>query len=174
LRDAGVRVGEAAALKWSALDLDAATARIELSYSPSAKADKLPKTQERRGIDLTSTVVEQLREWRRGQREALLRRGLKPSPYVFTNLRGQRRLPDGNMRRVFDRVMTACDITGHTPHDFRDTFATGHLTANWDRKLDWVSRQLGHATPATTAKYYHQFRPTKATKGFADEIRTWA
>jgi integrase len=174
LLDTGVRVGEAAGLKWTAIDLDKLAARIEWSWSPSAKADKRPKTHECRPIDLTDTVVEQLAAWQTVQRVELLRRGVKQSPYVFTNLRGCRRLQDGNMRRVFDRVMEACGIEGHTPHDFRDTFATSHLIEAWDRKLGWVSKQLGHATPLTTATHYYKYRPTASTKGFANDIRRWS
>jgi integrase len=40
LFDVGVRVGEAAALKWANVDLDQKVAKIEASYSPSDNRDK--------------------------------------------------------------------------------------------------------------------------------------
>jgi integrase len=181
LLDVGVRVGEAAALKWTALDLAHHKARIELSYSTVALTDKLPKSHERRTVDLTARVVEQLLKWRVVQRQAAFRCGRPQPEYVFTSRNPARtrakglarRIPDGNMRFVFARVMQACAITGHTPHDFRDTFATSHLVEAWDRKLGWVSKQLGHQSPTTTMTYYYNYRDTSASRGFADEIRAW-
>lgn len=171
LHDAGPRVGEIAALPWTAIDLAAKTAHIARSYCPRAAAEKDTKTHEKRIIDLTDTIVDQLLAWRPLQRREALRRGIKQPVHVFTNRRGTPRRQDGNMRRVFDRVMAACGIEGHTPHDFRDTFATSHLQEDWDRKLGWVSKQLGHSTPLTTSRHYYGYRPTLASKGFANEIR---
>lgn len=171
LHDEGVRVGELAALRWNKIDFAARTARIERSYSPPAKGEKDCKTHEKRTIDLTDTVIDQLLAWQPVQRKETFRRGVKLPAHVLTNRRGNPRRQDGNMRRVFDRVMKALDIVGHTPHDFRDTFATAHLQEDWDRKLGWVSKQLGHKTPLTTSKHYYGYRSTAASRGFANEIR---
>jgi integrase len=171
LHDTGVRVGEAAGLKWATVDLDARAATIEASYSPAEQGDKSTKTGQTRRIELTSRVVEQLLAWAPEQRREAFRRGRPCSAYVFTTRRGARQRQDGNMRRVFDRVCEAVGIAGHTPHDLRDTFATSHLVDAWDRKLAWVSKQLGHATPTTTANHYYAYRPTTAALGFADDIR---
>jgi integrase len=91
--------------------------------------------------------------------------------YVFTNGHGSPRRQDGNMRRVFARVCDRLTLDGFTPHDLRDTFATIHLSTDWDNKLPWVSRQLGHADVQTTIRHYFKFRPTTATKAFANQIR---
>ena len=172
LYDTGVRPGEAAALKWDEVDADRLKVRIALNWSPVAKADKLPKTHERRLIDLTQLAADQLLAWRPVQRQELLRRGIRQTPYVFTSRRGCRMLQDGNVRLVFARVMKACGITGHSLYDFRDSFASHHLADNWLRKLAWVSHQLGHKHVSTTERYYYAYRPTTASRGFADEIRT--
>jgi len=171
LYDTGVRPGEAAALKWTAIDFERLKVQIELSWSPAAQADKLPKTHERRLIDLTDLAADRLLAWRPIQRQALLRRASQQTPYVFTSRRGARRFQDGNVRLVFARVMTACAITGHTLYDFRDSFASHHLSESWDRKLPWVSQQLGHKQVSTTAQYYYAYRPSPASRGFANEIR---
>jgi integrase len=173
LYDVGVRPGEAAALKWTALDFDRLKVRIELNWSPAGKTDKPPKTHECRTIDMTSLVAERLLQWRPIQRQALLRRVIQQSPYVFTSRRGTRAFQDSHVRLVFGRVMKACGIQGHTLYDFRDSFATSHLVEHWDRKLAWVSHQLGHKHVLTTQRFYYKYRPTTATKGFADEIRNW-
>jgi integrase len=168
LHDTGVRVGEAAALTWANVDLDGGTAKIVASYSPSDGKDKAPKTHQRRKIDLTTLVVTQLRELRTRQAKHVVRK-FGPA-YVFTNRFGSPRRQDGNMRRVFDRVLVATNLKGHTPHDLRDTFATTHLTNDYSR-LPWVSQQLGHENTRTTVEHYYRFLPTEATKGFADTIR---
>jgi len=177
----GSRPGEATAVKWDHLKLDLRRARIEKSYCAIDKIDKDTKTHEKRTVDLTAALVDVLLEWRVVQRETAFARGLKVPEYVFTTTlparRAKRELTritqSGNMRLVFERTMKACGITGHTPYDFRDSFATSHLVSGWDRKLAWVSKQLGHKTPLTTAKHYYAFRDTSATASFADEIGGW-
>lgn len=171
LYDTGVRPGEAAGLKWTALDFDKLRAKIELNWSPAALADKLPKTHERRTIDVTRLSADRLLAWRPVQRQELLRRAIQQTPYVFTSRRGSRLVQDGNVRLVFDRIMAACDITGHTLYDFRDSFASHHLSDDWGRKITWVSKQLGHKHVSTTERSYYAYRPTTASRGFADEIR---
>jgi len=183
LHDVGCRVGELAALKWKNVDLSGKRARIEASFSPSEGEDKAPKTHQRRWVDLTDLVVDQLTEWRVRQKKDGLRRGrpVKPSTYMLTNTRGSARRQDGNMRRVFARVLVGMEGKNwtkeqraewrtHTPHDIRDTFATTHLLADYTR-LPWVSAQLGHETERTTQEHYFKFLPSTYTRGFANKIR---
>jgi integrase len=174
----GTRPGEAAALKWTALKLDRKRGRIEYAYCPVDKIDKDPKTHERRDVDLTAELVTLLVQWRAVQREVAFRRGYPSPEYVFTTEQPSRIAPrqlarilqGGTVRAVFTRTMKACGITGHTPYNFRDSFATSHLAMGWDRKLAWVSKQLGHSTPIITAKTYYAYRDTVASRTFADEI----
>ena len=185
LHDAGPRVGEVAALKWPCVDLDHARAKIELSYSPADQADKDPKTHQRRWIDLTDLVVEQLRALKTRQQVDSLRKGRPVPKYVFTNRNGSPRRQDGNMRRVFDRAIVGLKFDpesraktegldtvprAFSPHALRDTFATTHLTLDYNR-LGWVSRQLGHEKTRTTEDHYFRFLPSSVSKGFANGIR---
>jgi integrase len=175
LHDTGVRPGECAALKWPCVDLDTKRAKIELSYSPSDEKDKVPKTHQRRWVDLTDVLVRMLTELRQRQRLDSLKAGRTVPAYVFTNGRGSPRRQDGNMRRVFDRTLTATQIgegntKRHTPYNFRDTFATTHLNRDY-RRLPWVSKQLGHETERTTVEYYFKHLSDEVTKQFANGIR---
>jgi integrase len=173
LLDVGVRVGEAGALPWTAIDWTARTATIAASYSPTEGADKDTKTHRVRVVQLSGRVLEQLERWQAEQRKEAFRRG-RPTPrHVFTTRRLARLTPNSSVRDVLARSMAACGIAGHTLHDFRDTFATSHLVKNWDSKLAWVSNQLGHADPQVTAKHYYRYRPTTAAASFADDIVTW-
>lgn len=182
LFDTGVRVGEAAALKWDVIDVKAKTATIQASYSPSAKGDKDPKTHRTRTIDLTSDWCAQVPAYRKAQREKLMARGRPSVGYVFTTKHGTQRRQNANVRVVFARVLA--DLAdpkwtkaqrdawfAHTLHSIRDTFATTHLMQNWN-KLPWVSQQLGHSRTVTTEKHYFKYKPNAATKQYADEIRT--
>jgi integrase len=74
------------------------------------------------------------------------------------------------MRRVFDRVIERIGLSDHTPHDCRDTFATMHLTDDWNQ-LGWVSAQLGHEKVTTTENHYYKWRPTEASKQYANLVR---
>jgi integrase len=179
LLDVGVRPGEAAALLWDEIDFVARKAWIKLSYSPALGKDKRPKTHEIRQVSLTKRLVEILLAWRQRQREMAFSRGLAQPAYVFTTLyaaRGAKRqlarqLQDGNIQLVLDRVLRRCQIPeGHRLYDFRHTFATMHLSRGWEKKLEWVSKQLGHKTPATTQAHYYAWRDTVESEDFADEI----
>lgn len=176
--DIGTRPGEATALQWSAIDFVRKRAHIRASYCTTACRDKDPKTHEVRWVDLTDAVVELLLEWRAAQRQEAFRSGLPAPVYVFTTRLVARHTvelarikPGGNIQLILARVFKACGITGHTLYDFRDSFATSHLVNAWDRKIGWVSKQLGHKTPLTTAAHYYAYRDTRASRGFADEER---
>ncbi len=74
------------------------------------------------------------------------------------------------MRRVCNRAMAGCRLTGHTPHDLRDTFASTHLCQDLG-KLGWANRQLGRDSPTTTERHYFKFKHTTTSVGYADQIR---
>ena len=178
--DVGTRPGEAGALRWDKIDWERQRARIEFAYDPVSQADKDPKTHERRWVDLTDKVLALLREWRKRQLEEAMRRGLSRPVYVFTSLRVShkrrelaRYTQDSHIVNIFARTAAACQITGHTLYDLRDSFATSHLVPAWDKKIAWVSKQLGHKTPLTTAHHYYAFRESVETRGFANSIRDW-
>lgn len=173
LHDQGVRPGEAAALKWTDLHLDERTATIARSYGIKVGKDKKTKTGKVREIELTDAVVELLRAWRQRQRQEAFRRGVKVPDYVFTSMRMARLLQDGNIQLVLRRILDAAKIEGHRLYDFRHTFATSHLSMGWERKLNWVSAQLGHADPQITRDKYYSWRPTAASSSFANEIRNY-
>lgn len=167
----GMRRGEAAALKWSTVHLDRTPprARLEQSYSPSARAaaehqtdgDISLKGKRPHEIDLAADVVEVLRALARTRREDALKHRRTMSPYVFLTPRGARVLSDsGTAERIFARGMTALDLArhGHTLHDLRDTFATSHLSQD-PARLFWVSWMLGHRQTSTTLNRYTKWVP---------------
>lgn len=179
LHDTGARGGEAVALKWTALDLDAKIGTISESFSRAEGGDTDTKTHKAREIDLTTRLVVALRQWRQAQREEALKLGRPVPRYVFTT-RGYQRHEHStnadNFKRCLQRsehpTWTRAQLDAwrrHTMHDLRDTFATTHLLRDYST-LPWVSKQLGHASPQTTERYYYRFLPTATTKSYADLI----
>jgi hypothetical protein len=71
----------------------------------------------------------------------------EPTARVIPTLHG------GNYRtRHFDPVCAEAGLSGFTPKDLRDTFASQLFTCGV--QLGYISRQLGHADTVTTAKCY--------------------
>jgi integrase len=186
LHDTGVRPGEAAALRWDRIDWKGKRAEIVANFSPASDTDKDPKTHQKRWVDLSDLLVDQLTRLRARQREEALARGLTPRKYVFTTRIGTPRRNGSNVRRAFNRILAATKIgyvqdkrgqwivdpskDRHTPYDLRATFATTHLCADY-RRMPWVSRQLGHNHVRTTEAHYFHLIPSTVTKGYANAIR---
>ena len=85
-------------------------------------------------------------------RDALLglyRERFQPGPQVFV-LGGVD--PANFAKRNWRRILMGADLSGITPKDLRDTFASQLLTCGV--QLGYVSRQLGHADVAITARHY--------------------
>jgi integrase len=174
----GMRQGEAAALQWTDLDLDAAmpSAWLKRNYSAARAAlskgyqqgDGTLKTNRPHRVDLSAGVVDVLRRLRATRQADALREGKRLSPYVFLTLRGKRVLPSGSTaKRIFAKACAAigAQSQGHTMHDTRDTFATTHLSAG--TPLLWVSAMLGHSQPSTTLNRYSKWVRDEAGVSYA-------
>ena len=96
----GMRRGEALALRWCDVDLDAAVVRVERSLEESVQGlrFKAPKTRKgRRTIPLPATVITTLRAHRAKQLELRLALGQGKMPndaLVFCTLEGNPLSPD--------------------------------------------------------------------------------
>lgn len=65
------------------------------------------------------------------------------------------------LQKMFQRVVTAANVSHHRFHDLRHTYATFLLKAS-KNDLIFVRDQLGHADLATTAVYCHALNAEKA------------
>lgn len=154
--DAGLRLGEALGLRWSDVrwgDVPDDTAR-SLSVEETRARGRFvgtTKSGRSRRVALSRRLRALLRErWMAaGRPEGAVR--LLP------------RLDQSNYRsRHFRRVCVAAGLVKdpkarrpeptHSPKDLRDTYASQLLTAGV--QLGYVSRQLGHADVAVTARHY--------------------
>lgn len=160
----GARRGEIAALRWSDLDLDGATVRIEraLEHTQAELRVKAPKTAAgRRTVTLPAFTAAALREHRRQHLELRIAIGAGKLPadaWVFGDLEGNIPNPYSISDRWRDAVKSR-KLPKVTFHALRHSHASALIAAGLD--VVAVSRRLGHASPALTLSVYsHLFRNT--------------
>ncbi len=161
LARAGVRPGEARALKWS--DVDFANRKLTVAHSLSEENEiEDTKTGASRYVHLSQELMQTLSRLR-AERE---RKATKPEPdawqdWVFVNGRG-RPFDDSRIRKRFRRLAKLAGIASHRVYDLRHTFAT--LLLSKSAPITYVASQLGHANPTTTLRWYAHWLPTDAAR----------
>jgi integrase len=146
----GVRIGEACALRWSAVDLDAGTLRVEATLiripREGLAIQEFPKTTAgRRTIALPAFVVDLLR------RRLATPRPATAADVVFPSPTGRLRDPhntSSTLRQAFDRA----DFVWVTSHVFRKTVATRLDEAGLSARQ--IADHLGHNRPSLTQDVY--------------------
>jgi integrase len=123
---AGLRLGEALALKWAGIDRAQREIRVARTLAPLAKdltlADRLgsPKSGSARTVDMNDLLVEVFREVEAAARVESLRRGTTQPEFVFTTQARGVLLDDRRVREVFARVLRRAGLPSHhTPHCLR-------------------------------------------------------
>jgi integrase len=161
----GARPEEYAALEWSVLDLERATARIERvvvwAKAGGGYSFAEPKTAaSRRTLDLQPQLVVRLREHKRRQLLERLQRGVRfrDQGLVFPNTEGspvmRRNLYGRHMVPILERAGLP---RRHTLYSLRHSFATLSLAAGADVKH--ISAALGHKSVAFTLDTYTSALP---------------
>jgi integrase len=157
----GMRRGEVLALKWGAVDLVKASAKVErsLEQTKAGLSFKTPKTKtSRRTISLPPTAVEALREHRRRQLEMRLALGqgrLDSDTLIFSNIEGDP-IPPMNFSRDWARFVKARKLPAVTFHALRHTHVSALIAHGVD--VLTISRRIGHANAAITLRVYgHMF-----------------
>jgi integrase len=166
----GLRKGEALALHWHCVDLDAGTVRIESSLDRVAGARLVrsdPKTdRSRRTVHLPAMAVAAIRSHH--ARQATERLAAGPSwtdeGWVFTSDCGTALDP----RNVTRRFHLLCDRAGLSRcrfHALRHTAAT--LLLEQGVPLDLIGDTLGHASYAFTKDVYAHATPKRRREAAA-------
>ncbi|SFU01110.1 Phage integrase family protein [Geodermatophilus amargosae] len=145
-----VRIGEACALRWSAVDLEAGSLKIEATLvgvpGEGLAIQEFPKTTAgRRTIALPAFVVDLLQDRRR-----LLRPNAE-SQVAFPSPNGRLRDPHNtstDLRRALDRA----GFTWVTSHVVRKTVATRLDEAGLSARR--IADHLGHNRPSLTQDVY--------------------
>lgn len=153
----GMRRGEVLGLRWSDIDLDAATLSIRRSVSCTGYEVHTTPTKtrtSRRAVDLDPRTVHVLREWRHHQLAELGTHTVDGS--VFTRPDGPSVHPHA-MSQTVARLQRAAGVPTIRLHDLRHTHATLMLKHGIPLKV--VSERLGHSTPAFTMAVYQHVLP---------------
>lgn len=156
----GMRRGELAGLHWGDIDLD--ERRLSINRSLVSVAYELHESRgktrtSRRCVDLDSTTVQVLREWKAYRvAEDPGFHPDDPDAHVFAQ-------PDGRpvhpqlISDAFKRKVRSSGLPRIRLHDLRHTHATLLLKAGVPIKV--VSERLGHSSPAFTMATYQHVLP---------------
>lgn len=184
LANTGMRRGEALALRWRDVDLDAGTLRVRRSAGMVRIAGESAevvegdtKTGKPRAVDLDDATAAVLRAHRKA-RGLLALQLAREDALVFGDLEGQLANPE-HVSRQFARDLARCrKAIGEDTlpvirlHDLRHTHATLLLLAREAPHI--VSQRLGHASPVVTMTIYAHVLPgnqRQAADRFAELIR---
>jgi len=153
----GLRRGELCALRWSNIDLDNRTLRVEqsLEQTQAGLRFKAPKTKYGlRTMTLPASVISELRAHWRTQNEQRLALGIgrsAPTDLVFPAWDSRPLMPN-TLSREWSRVVAAIGGRQVSLHALRHTHASSLIAAGVD--ILTVSRRLGHANPTITLGVY--------------------
>jgi integrase len=159
----GMRRGEALALRWRDVDLDAAALAVRRSAGIVRNAGESAgvregdtKSGKPRVIDLDAGTVAALKAHRKA-RGAMALQLVRSDALVFGDVEGQHRNPE-HVSRQFVRDVARCrEVPAIRTHDLRHTHATVLLLAGVPVHV--VSQRLGHASPVITLSVYAHVMP---------------
>lgn len=168
--DAGLRLGEALALRWGDVFPDGGRKRhlwIRVSR-PRGGPQEPPKSGRKRKVGLSLRLAAAIAAYRQELIEASLAAGAPTdvdpeAPIVgWVDEDGAYQTIDPNnwRRRAWRRICKRAGVGHRAPKDLRDTFASHLLTSGVT--LAYVSKQLGHGSVAVTERHYAKWIPDDA------------
>jgi integrase len=157
----GMRRSELLGLRWSDVDLDAATvsiSRARVRVRDGMHEASSTKTGKSRVVDIDPTTVAVLRHWATVQKQDRMRWGgaYQRTGLVFTREDGTGVHAD-HIQQRFERLVKAARLPTIRFHDLRHSHASLLLAAGVP-VLD-VSRRIGHASAAMTLNVYGHVVP---------------
>jgi integrase len=185
----GLRLGELLELRW---DLDfkhAGAIHVQRAYAVAPRetltiaadgtrtrarvegASRVtsPKSKKGRLVDTSAEVERVLADHRAAQRAAAFKRGEPAPSLVFTGVEGRRLIAPNLRARLLTPLIKAARVTPIHIHALRHTFASMLLSRG--ERLDYVSRQLGHAEITTTERVYRHWIPEDSREAAARRAR---
>ncbi len=166
----GLRLGEVLALTWKDIDFEDATLTVRQTLTKVGERFEIgtPRTNtSKRSLDLSPTVVAELKKQRREQAEKRLVLGEAwATDLVFTTTIGTALSPP-NVRRSLRRLLKVAGLPPIRFHDLRHTAATLMLSQGITPRV--VMDVLGHSdTRMTMGLYAHVLKGQK--KAAADAM----
>jgi integrase len=176
---AGLRQGEALGLKWSDIDLEAGTLRVNRQLQrvrrDGEKSGRLvfsePKNASRRAVGLPQRAVEALRSHRKRQLEEKLRTpDYEDSGLVFASNKGTPLDAQNIVNRYFKPLLERAGLPPVRFHDLRHSCLS--LLAQHGEPIRDLQALAGHATAAFTLQRYthHYDSSAKRTADTMGEI----
>jgi len=153
----GMRRGEILGLRWSDVDLEAATLSVRRTLSRGATSRLEagePKTLAgRRRVALPTSTVERLRQHKTKQKTLWLAvgSGYADREIVFATVNGTPIHPN-TLTRAYDKIIESANVPRIRFHDLRHTSATLLLASGEHPKV--VQERLGHASISETLDRY--------------------
>jgi integrase len=166
---AGLRLGEALAMRLCNLDLE----RMNYYVCESYKQYKfsLPKKGKKRFVDLPSFLAEEFSRYVRHLKKESFKMGrgseidiLFPDPKESGNCPVSQR----KVQSIMKRVCKAAKLRIRNPHDLRHTYATILLMA--DKSPAYIKEQLGHSSITMTVDIYGHWMPGKGREGLEEAL----
>jgi integrase len=164
----GMRLGELLALEWRDLDFEARIIHVRRAWVSGRLTS--PKNKQRRKIDMSLKLAEELRRLRTDRKKAALKAGRPMNELVFlmpdlvriadherVRIEGGRVDGDNLRRRVFQKLLRAAKVPDVRLHDLRHTFAS--LLIQNGESLAYVRDQLGHSSIQVTVDIYGHMVP---------------
>lgn len=137
-----LRRGEVLDLRWSDVNERAGTLTIDETAGDRLGQSGPTKTRRIRDVPLSADLIQRLRAYRRAYPST--------SPHIF-HVHGHR-VSFSEFRLAWLRAVRVAGLPAINPRDGRATCAT--ILLDEGRPLPEVSRLLGHANIATTARFY--------------------
>lgn len=160
---AGLRRGEACALRWSDFDAERGEITVRRSLCASSLQFKEPKTEAGcRTIPLDAGTVEYLKRFRTVQAEKLLKAGRSVADACICADANADYMHPENVTRSLARFGKANGFEGITPHILRHTYCTLLFAAGADLKT--TQYLMGHSDPATTLRVYTHYMEDKGAQ----------
>lgn len=162
--DSGIRRSELCALRWNDIDFENKTLFIDNSLKVikgEVDEEKAKTDYSIRTIDLGTSTIELLKEYKKVQDKYILSQGDKwlGTDRVFTSKDGKHIHPD-TTNNILKRVLEKYNLPKLTFHELRHTCASVLNSNGIDVKT--ISDRLGHADASVTMNIYtHSFSGNK-------------
>lgn len=155
----GLRSGEIIALKFSDIDFNEGTIKIQRSIRHSVVSTT--KTGISRIIEIPLSLLKKLKQ-------AYDKKG-EYQEYIFVTPNGRYWGDCSHItRRHFKPLLEKVGVNYKTLYSLRHTYAT--LSLQGGQTVNYVSKQLGHADTTTTLQYYVKYLKDEETIKRADKI----
>ena len=166
---AGLRLGEALAMRMKHLDVDKMSYHVAQSYK--LHRFKKPKFGKTRMVDLPIFLVEELKDYRVHLKKESLKAGRGGQIDLLFLDPDEKGLWPYSQRKVQALVKRVCKGAGlelRNPHDLRHTYATLLLMAH--QSPGYVQKQLGHSSISITMDIYCHWIPGEGRCGLEEAL----